>query len=982
MIGRAAEFGVLLRALDRAAAGHANAVVVSGDAGVGKTRLVAELAAVARERGCTVLLGQCAELGESMPYLPLADALWTATRDQRRPRELRDRLHAALDARPVLRRLLPDGEAASGGESTKLAQQQLFGATLGLLGELADDHPVLLVLEDLHWSDQSTRDLLTFLSRVLQRERVCVIATYRSDDLHRRHPLRPVIAELLRLTDVAAVEVRPFALAETADFLAMLDGSGAPPHEVVQQVHTRSEGNPFYAAELYTASHEASRAGEELPAGLADLLLSRVERLSDEAQRVVRVAAVAGRRINDELVRQVSGLDEAVCERALREIVSHQILLPYGPDGYMFRHALLREAIYGDLLPGENTRLHSAFAALLAAAPPGRRNAAELAYHSLAAHDLAGAFEASVEAGRTAERIGAPSEAYEHYTRALSLWERIPEAVSLAGVDRPRLVLLAVQASGHSGHPRRALKLLHRLLEHIDPADRALAAEVRERLAYYFADLSLDTESQRMAQSAVDVLPADPPTPQRARALATLTRSVIYSDRHEEIPALAEETIATARATEALDAEASALVSLGLYTESRDADPGVVELFAKAIGLGHDLGDPQVVQRAAYQYARAKFDRGDLAGAVEAVDEGVRYTLEKGLAWSGYGASLRCLQFLVHYTTGEWERARELADGFGIRVDMLFEAQVSSYALVLEVAQGDPAVAERLPWLATFYDHDDPFISYMARGLAAENALWNGDTATGLTEALASLAAISEHEAGVIRIAATTLWALADQAVLARTAGDSAAEDEAVRTADALVERARAAAARTPDGNPRAWLGLEGKAWLARAEAEWHRARDKDDPVLWAAIVEAFDYGYVYEVARSRWRLAESLTERGEAGDREEATRQWRLAMADATRLGALPLRRALQRLGSRARLSDGQPAAAPPPGPLTGLTSREVEVLRLVAEGRNNREIAAALFISPKTASVHVSNILAKLGASSRTQAAAIAHRSGLLQP
>ncbi|NEA27495.1 ATP-binding protein, partial [Actinomadura bangladeshensis] len=283
-----------------------------------------------------------------------------------------DEVRAALDGRPVLRGLLPDGDGGPDAAS-ELGQQRLFGAVLGLLGELGRDRPVLLVLEDLHWADRSTRHLLTFLSRVLQRERVCLVGTYRSDDLHRRHPLRPVVAELLRLPNVTGIEVPPFGPGETAEYLAELSRGAAPvTAEVVDRVHRRSEGNPFYAGELYSADPQVRDGAAELPSGLADLLLSRVERLSDGGQRVVRVAAVAGRRVDDELVRRVSGLDEAAVGEALREVVSHQLLVPHGA-GYTFRHALLREAVYGDLLPGERTRLHADFARLLAGLPAGTR---------------------------------------------------------------------------------------------------------------------------------------------------------------------------------------------------------------------------------------------------------------------------------------------------------------------------------------------------------------------------------------------------------------------------------------------------------------------------------------------------------------------------------------------------------------------------------------------------------------------------------
>jgi DNA-binding CsgD family transcriptional regulator len=970
-VGRESELRLLTTALDAAAAGQPGVILISGDAGIGKTRLAGQLAATARDRGWAVLVGQCAELGESMPYLPLADALRHATRDPARAPGVWE----ALRSRPVLGRLLPDGDAGPGpgDDRPELAQQQLFGATLGLLGELSDADPVLLVLEDLHWADRSTRDLLTFLSRVLQHERVCLVGTYRSDDLTRSHPLRKVIAELLRLPSVTALALRPLRPAEMADHLVEIGGE-RPPTEVLDHIIERAEGNAFYAEELL----DAARTGHELPAGLADVLLSRVERLSETGQRVVRVAAVAGRRVNDDQVRRVSDIDEATYDQTVREIVSEQLLILDGSEGYMFRHALLQEAVYADLLPGERTRWHAAFARLLAQPHPGRRrSAAELAYHCLASHDLAGAFRASVEAAQEAQRLAAPAEAHEHFEQALSLWDAVPEPERLAGLDRPHLALAAAGAAAHSGEPRRAVIRLRRLQESLDPAaDLLLYAEVAERAAYYLSDIDHDVEAAETARAIVELLPADPPTAVRARTLATYSRSLLYTERHEEIPALAAEAIALARATGSAEAEAGALVNLGLHTESRGDLATAEELFAEARTVAGRAGDLSVALRAAYHCARAEFDRGELAAAARSAADGVRTAVDAGLGWSIYGTDLRFLEYLIHYTTGDWDLAEALAGHFPIRVGTIAEAQVSSYALFLEIAQGDDAVRERLSWLEPLWAQDW-HVSYIARGLAAEHALWEGDEQTALGHVNAVLEALEPTAAGSIRIATVGLSIHADRAVRARVQRDGAAEKRAAQAADDLIARARRAATDMASG-PRMWLGVEGHAWLSRAEAQWHRVRGDDEPKLWRAAVEGFGYGFTYEVARSRLELAEALLVHGRP---EEAEAEWRQAVEVAERLGATPLLGALGLLGRRARFGTPARAVTADRGPLAALTGREREVLHLVTAGRNNREIASTLFISPKTASVHVSNILAKLGASSRTEAAAIAHREGLAQ-
>ncbi|WP_377286386.1 helix-turn-helix transcriptional regulator [Planomonospora corallina] len=938
-MGRLVELDRLLAVLRSAAEGTAGVALVGGDAGIGKTRLVTELAERARADGFAVLVGQCAELGDALPYLPLADAL----------RGVEGELREALEARPVLGRLLPGGVDGGPESASRLTQQQLFGSVLGFLAT----QPVLLILEDLHWADQSTRDLLVFLSRMLQGERVCLVGTYRTDDLHRRHPLRRVLAELGRLPAVTSVELSPLDRGEMADYVALLGGTDA---RMIDEVVDRAEGNPFYAEELLEAAVEGSMMTD----GLASLLLSRAEQLSDPAQRVLRGAAVAGRKVDHGLLQAVSGLDDLAFEEAMREIVSRGLIRPSGEYGYAFRHALLQEAVYTDLLPGERTRLHAEFARLLAGQGG---SAAELAHHYLAAHDLAGALAASVEAGRRAERLGAPAEAHRHFERALGLWERVPDAEALTGTDHAGLALRTAAAAADMGDNQRAAAHMRALPP---------SAEVCERLAYYLYDAGQESEAVAAAEAAVE---AGPTGPLLARALATFARTVFWTARHAEAGPLAERALEVARATGARDAEKSALIILASCAEYTGDRERAEQLFARV--AAEDSGDLAMDLRGIFHHARIQAEGGALAAAAATADRGIRLAAETGLSWSTYGTDLRFLRYMIDYTVGEWEQAR--ARGFGRRVGTIPEAVLSSFALFVEVALGLPEVEERLAWLRPFWP--DTMVAYMSRGLAAEHALWQGDPGRALEHVTAVLDVLEPTDSGSIRVAAVGLWALAE---LGRTDG-----------AGDLLGRAR-------DG-ARAGLGREGRAWLLRAEAEWHRVHGRLDADAWRAVVEAFDYGFVYETARSRWRLAEALLA---AGDRAAAHREWEQAVETADALGARPLGEALAELGRRARFgpvrraepagpagpaasaSAGRPGPGRRPGradresrsPAVALTGREREVLTLVAEGLPNREIGERLFIAPKTVSVHVSNILGKLGVSSRTQAVAAARRAGLL--
>jgi DNA-binding NarL/FixJ family response regulator len=945
--------------LSDAEAGQPVVLLVSGDAGVGKTRLLTELAAEAVQRGFTILSGRCAELAETVPYLPLADALRSASGSQ---------LADALATRPVLTRLLPDREITrQPGDLPGLAQQQLFGAVVGMLTELAEAQPVLLMLEDLHWADRSTRDLVTFLSRVLRHERIALALSYRTDDMHRAHPLRPVVGELLRLPSVSAIDVGPLEPEAMALHLASL-ASGVQDPAAIHRVIERAEGNPYFAEELLVSSS----AGSDLPTGLADLLVARTVDLSPAAQQVLRVAAVTGRRIDDELVMSATELPTADYEEAVREAVAHQLLVPDGM-GLAFRHALLREAIYNDLLPGERSRLHARFAELLA----GRADsAAELAVHSLASHDIPGAFSASVAAAQDAWRLAAPADAHRLFDQALSLWDRVPEPEQLADMSRGKLAFKSALSAADSGQVSSAVKQLRRLADFLrdQPAqDLALLCRVQERLAYFLLDIDEDAEAIASASAAVDVLPADVPTWERAQALATHAKTLLSCTNTEPARARAIEAEAAAQAARAPWLEADALATLSSLSERAGDIADAKATAARALELASSSDMAGVELRVRTLLARIELESGDLSAAGKTAHLGVERAVQTGLSMAPYGTDLQYLHYLAHYNDGNWDHAQEISDGFPIRVTNISEARLSAMALFIDVARGSARVAERRAWLEP-YMAVDSLAEYIGEGLFAEDAYWSGDLAGALTAVKATIGAATawggdDYGPQVIRPAAVGIAALADQARLARAAGQSA--DGIVQEAVTLVEGARQSM-----HSPRrtaASIGVDGRGWLARAEAELRRAADDNAPDNWRAVVKAFGPGFAYEEARSQWRLAEALAE---AGDRDEAQHQWQLAAATADRLGATRLRAALADLGRRARLGPSSRTAA---GPLSVLTSRELEVLQELASGRSNREIASELFISGKTVSVHVSNILAKLGASSRTEAAAIAHDNGV---
>ena len=458
-IGRGDELARLTGVLERARDGDPRAVLVAGDAGVGKTRTLTEAAAHAAAAGMTVLTGHCVDLGDvGLPYLPFTEILGALAAD--------DRFAPALAAHPAVHRLTGGGSAA-GTAPDPGSRLQLFEGIALLLADLSDVTPLLLILEDLHWADQSSRDLLRFLlSRgVLQRpapggpaRRLAVFASYRADDLHRRHPLRPLLAELIRLPAVDRLELRPMADADVARLVRALR-TGPVSDTTVRRIVDRAEGNAFYAEELLAALPGDDGPGSPaMPSGLADVLLIRIEQLSETAQQVLRTAAVAGRRVEHDLLRDAVQLPQDELESALREAVGHQLLLPGGDATYSFRHALTREAVYADLLPGERVRLHGLFAKLLAGKARSAKNAAERAHHSRESHDLADALTASLEAADHAQGVGAPAEELRHLETALELWPAVDAAARPEG-GTVALTLRASAAAARAGESHRAVHL-------------------------------------------------------------------------------------------------------------------------------------------------------------------------------------------------------------------------------------------------------------------------------------------------------------------------------------------------------------------------------------------------------------------------------------------------------------------------------------------------------------------------------------------
>jgi DNA-binding CsgD family transcriptional regulator/tetratricopeptide (TPR) repeat protein len=979
-VGRVEELQSLEAARRRAADGEPAVVLVGGEAGVGKTRLVVELVARAAD-GMRVLVGGCVPVGDGiLPYAPIVEALRALLADLGvdAVREL------AGPSWRELARLLPTlGEPDRTILSDQAAQPQLFELVLGLLRRLGDQAPLMLVVEDLHWADRSTRDLLAFLVRNLRRERVLLVVTYRNDEPGQQR-LGPYLAELDRGGRVERMELARLDRVETgAQLVGIL--RAAPAADLVEKVFARSEGNPFFTEELLATVQVGSG---ELPTTLRDLLQGRVEALPEPAQQVLRVAAVAGRQVSHPLLAAVAGLEEGQLNSALRAVVAHQLLVTR-EDGYQFRHALLREVVDAGLLPGERAQLHAAHARALtegpdlaAGSPAGAT--AELAIHWDAAGDAARALPARVEAGLAAEGARAFAEAASHYQRALQLWERVPDPGQPAGLDRIDLLARAADATAFAGGVEGAIGLLEDALGRVDPAVESVrAAVLLARLGDHRRVAGDEARALAAYQEAELLVAAAPPSAERARVFAAHAYALTQSHRAREGLPRCEEAIATAQAVEARTEEAKALRVLATcLIELGDLDRGIT-VGLEARRLAQAVGDIET-QIGTYMVVGVGLTlAGRERDAVEDAQQGYHHACEFGLerALGSYVAVNLAQGFL---DTGRWAQCerltRELLAGDSWDASGLHEVLG-----ILLTRRGEFGAAREQLNLAL--QASPPVFRAMALRGPAELALWEGrhdEAAAAVAEGLRWLV---ERDPDGTRAHYRSLW----YPLALRLEADRAEQAAARRMAEQVAEaRQRAApvlaaldllaAAPTPQAR---YLPVAGHLRLAQAERS--RLEGRSDPDRWHSATVAWErLECPFDAAYARFRETEALLAGG--ASRQQAETVLRAAHQTTVALGAGPLRREIELLAQRGRLHLEEPMdtaasteASPSPAASLGLTRREAEVLALVAEGRTNRQIGQALFITPKTASVHVSRILAKLGVAGRGEAAAVAHRLGL---
>jgi class 3 adenylate cyclase/tetratricopeptide (TPR) repeat protein len=884
-VGREGE----LAALER----ESGTVVIAGDAGVGKSRLVAELEQRARGDGKLVLIGECLELTDGeLAYAPIVAAL----RPVLRGGAGRDRLGAA--ERAELARLWPElgpaeGESPDAGGSS---QARVFALLLELLMRLASEQPVVFIVEDLHWADRSTRDFLAFLVRSARGGRLLLIVTLRAEELDREHPARAFVAELTRLRGVQRFELAPFTRAELAQQVEGILGE-RPTGTLVDQLFQRTDGNAFYTEELLAAGGEPG-----LPASLRDVLLVRIERLSPSCRRLLALAATAERVVDERLLAAVEEVPDAMFAPALREALAQQVLVPRGDGAYAFRHALVREAVYRDLLAGERARLHRALARTLVRRPELAATAigvaGELAHHWYAAGELTHAFEASVQAGDEAERAFAFAEAQRHTERALALWDMVPDPAGVSGLDLPALLERAASTAVRADQPGRAVTLARQAIAAIDPAGDPLRLARIHMLSGRAMWLNADHAGALVAyREAVALVPAEPPSSERALVLAGEAQALMLSGSTME---------AYARCEEALE--------LACASGDRLVQAQVHNTLA---GLGWSFGDPiehaATARRIAFELGAIEEIGRSYANGSEALDY-VGWTEDAiALAQEGIAAAPRWgLHDFVLYLSAS-------VAGWQLRLGRHEEAR----RLCEETTpRGHTAAAPRHRTLGRLAFLGGEFATAeaelrraeeLARGLGGPEwwpaiqadiamlALRRGRRDDAAKAAREALDAVDDPQYGpwlpdFADVYPTAARIEADRADKARADGGSAADAEAA-AADALARLDSMLA-----GIPEDHLPPRPVACRSLVAAEVIRAGGRADPTAWALVVDEFRaLSEPYTIAYAEFRQAQALLAPGGGADAAaDAAPLLHDAHAIAVELAERPLRAEIEALAGR----------------------------------------------------------------------------------
>ncbi len=954
-VGRSEELASLDRAVAGARGGLPGVLLLGGEAGIGKSTLISEGAARA---GVALYLGRCVHIGgDVIPLAPLTDLLRQVSRS--RPAALTTPTVAPL-ARWLTR-------ASDTPQDTDSDRGGLFVAVLNLIGHLAADDAVIVGLEDLHWADTVTWDLFEFLARNLTDERVLLVGSYRVDEIRTDASQRRRLAELPRLPGVHRMHLSGLDRTGVSAHVAGLMGEPAP-QALVDEILARGQGNPFFTEQL-VAAHAA---GEAIPVVLSDLISADIAAMDADTRQVLGAVAVLGRPTAHGLLSRIVDLSDDAVETAVRTAIDAHVLAVDGDtDAYRFRHGLIGEVVYADLLPSQRARLHRRVAEVLREESPDvltrADRAGELALHMDRAGEREAAFVALLAAADAAETV-APGAALRHLERAFELWDVVGGAAANASRS-DRLWQAAELASGAISN-QRAVELARTAFTiGPPPLGEPFGHERLGRYLWSSGDLDQATGEFERAAS---LLPSDA-GPEAAPVFAGLAQAALMSGRYE----LAERwcrKVFVVVPEPAADPSAWVMARrvLGIVHSQLGHAETAVELCREAVAAATTA---QTRALASIYLGVALVDAGRYVEAVDTAVTAAEAVQRAGLDGS-FGGYLDALAAEGLLYLGRWvEVDAVLARRTGGDALPVGALRVACVGAMLAARRGEAdrarallADADAQPSDGLHQTHHDFATAdvhlilgdWAAAAAAAERGWASNPVATVLCAA---------------RFAMLTVNAAVEQALdaLARREVCDVAElvDHLRRRIDAVSQAA------TPRGGQSE--SPDVAAHLAHARATLSRLSGPDADAWGDAARRWRDLGDQWRMARARVREADAAAS---AGDAARAAASLRDAHMLATMLDAPPLQAEIQALSRRTRISVDPPSRVvvdERSASGLGLTPREAEVLTLVSGGGTNRQIGAELYISEKTVSVHISNIMRKLGVRSRVDAAAVAQRLGV---
>lgn len=944
LIGRDQEVARLTGLLEDALSGTPVVVMVNGEAGVGKSRLIAEFADAAQATGAVVLAGGCLELqGAAVPYGPLVQALRVLVRQ-------RGREEARALAGPVWDELaaLLDGLADAPPATTGLgAQHHVFLAVSRMFDHISSSVPLVVVFEDVHWADTATLDLIAYLALTVSDQRLMLVCGYRAG-LPLGHPLRTRLAQPDFARRTHRMPLAPFTKGELRAFVAELTGGDVSP-ERADRFFALSEGNPYFTEQL-VAADDPDRPDPHVPESLTDLMHAQLAQLGPDAAAVVRVAAVAGRQVSDDLLAQVAGVTDAALDAALTECLDRQVLADVPVASYRFRHALLRETAYGTVRPRERKRLHAALAEALAGEVVLDPHVLpELAYHWSAADRVPEALRAAIGAGDLAVRVRAFQDAEVQYGRALDLCARQPDAAP-AGLTRVQVLEVAANAARWAGHLKQAVTWAEEAVASAASESPHLLGALHERLGSYRWEAGFDAESVSSYRLAHELLRDGPPSALGSRVRAALATVEAKSGRYTEALALARQAEEEAEQANALAEVGRARNSAGLaLTLLGEHEKGIAAL-RDAHRIAEEADHLEDLLRAAGNLGVCLERAGQDAEAVEVFRQALERGRQLGLMGSRQAGLLANNACAMLFLTGGWEEAGRLITEvlpYYPKRETTFQRLTKAE---MDLATGRFAEAERLLESVRNHPSSQPkFLSPLYRCLA--------ELAAGRDDPHAALATVRH---GIEAIAGTEEQLLRLQL---RAFGLRVAADASLDAADLHVEPGPV------DGD------AESAVLTALCAAETDRAASADTAPQWQSITEAWRaLDRPYPMAYALARLADAAAR---SGDRDLAVRSASEAAEIAGRLGAVPLANMITGIQRGHHLLPRQTQSTRNP---FGLTARELEIVRELDAGLTNRQLGQKLHVTKETVGSHLSRLYRKLGVTNKTQALGKARDAGLL--